>query len=135
MGQYDDIINLPHHRSEKHPRMAMLSRAAQFAPFAALTGYEESVEEAARYTDRKTEAEGCREEELDEALRELLANIRKKPAVRATFFVPDSRKEGGAYRTWAGRVKKIDEISRSIIFTDGLAVRFEDLFSLEPEEI
>ena len=105
-SRYSDIIDLPHHVSTRRPRMSMLSRAAQFSPFAALTGYEDSIREVARLTDARIELDECAKAALDEKLR-ILQSDPQMP-VSITYFVPDARKEGGAYVTAEGSVRKID---------------------------
>ena len=124
---YDDIIRLPHHVSEKHPQMALSDRAAQFSPFAALTGYEAAVDEAARLTDEKIELS----EDRIAAIDALLASLQPGDAVSAVYFVPDKRKAGGAYLSVSGSVKKIDSIGGVLSLTDGESIPFEDIFTLE----
>ncbi|MDO4805542.1 MAG: hypothetical protein Q4A32_12095, partial [Lachnospiraceae bacterium] len=102
---YEDIVNLPHHVSQKHPPMEMLKRAAQFAPFAALTGYDDVVDEAARLTYDKAELAG---ESFDDMNRKLVAAIDGKQEVTVTYFRPDEKKTGGAYVSVTGRIKKIE---------------------------
>ena len=107
--QYNDIIDLPHHISTTRPRMSMLDRAAQFSPFAALTGYDAAIKETGRLTGQRIElTEECRAV-LDRKQQVLLENLAEHPEVSVTYFVPDERKSGGAYVTVAGRVKKVDE--------------------------
>ena len=108
-GRYDDIINLPHHVSTKHPHMAPIDRAAQFSPFAALTGHDEAIKETARLTDERMELDENRKELLDARLQLLREHLGEKPTVTFTFFEPDERKSGGAYVTVTGSVKKIEE--------------------------
>ena len=104
---YDDIIHLPHHVSQNHPQMPMLDRAAQFAPFAALTGYEAAVGETARLTAERRELDPQEAEELNRRLSELVARLPDHPEVTVEYFVPDNRKAGGAYVTMTGRVRHI----------------------------
>lgn len=93
-GEYDDIINLPHHVSKKHPQMSLEARSAQFAPFAALVGYDDEVKETARLTnERKEIAEGLRDF-LDERIQEIRCNLSNNPKISITYFIPDSRKDG-----------------------------------------
>ncbi len=96
---YDDIINLPHHKSNNHPEMSLYARSAQFAPFAALTGYEELVEETARETNKKIEIDDDIRFILDSKLQILMDKIKQKPEVEITYFVPDTKKDGGVYIT------------------------------------
>lgn len=130
---YDDIINLPHPVSKRHPQMSLLNRAAQFSPFAALTGHDAAIREAARLTDPFMELDESLKEQLDEKLRLLKENLSQKPEIEATYFQPDENKSGGAYVTIRGRVKKIDEYSRRILFTNGASFPLEHLFSLNGE--
>lgn len=119
MNDYDDIINLPHHQSKNHPHMSMHDRAAQFAPFAALTGYDDAVKEARRLTDSKPELDENQFEELDQKLADLMTRIEEHPEVTITYFEPDCRKEGGAFITSVGKLKKIDRYNRLLIFENG----------------
>ena len=119
MNDYDDIINLPHHQSKNHPHMSMHDRAAQFAPFAALTGYDDAVKEARRLTDSKPELDENQLEELDQKLADLMIRIEERPEVTITYFEPDDKKEGGAYITCVGKLKKIDGYKRQLTFEDG----------------
>lgn len=112
--KYDDIIDLPHPVSLKYPPMTMSQRAAQFNPFAALTGYEEEVEEAGRFTDEERYLTEDSINVLNEALTELKLRIREKPEASICYFDPDERKSGGAYRCITGKVTKIDEIEGKI---------------------
>lgn len=128
--RYDDMIGLPHHVSGKRPRMSMAGRAAQFSPFAALTGYDAAIREAARLTDRKIELSEDSRAALDRKQQFLRENLAQCPAVEVTYFVPDSRKEGGAYVTAAGRVKKLDEHRRRMIFTDGTEIPLDEITAL-----
>ena len=105
--RYDDIIDLPHHVSEKHPHMPMLDRAAQFSPFAALTGYDAAIVETARLTDQKRELTEEQKQVINKGLHELQKRIKNDPLVTVTFFKPDDRKSGGAYRTVTGNAKKV----------------------------
>ena len=124
---YDDIIRLPHHVSEKHPQMALSDRAAQFSPFAALTGYEAAVDETTRLTDEKIDLS----EDRIAAISELLASLQPEDAVSAVYFVPDRRKSGGAYLPVSGTVKRIDSVQGALLLTDGTVIPFEDIFTME----
>ena len=118
--KYAGIMNLPHHVSSTRQQMPMSDRAAQFSPFAALTGYAGVIRETARLTDRKIE--------LD---RLLLSVLDTEPEVEITYFVPDERKSGGAYRTVSGVVKKADEFTRRLTMTDGTVIPMEDVLMLD----
>ena len=106
--QYDDIINLPHHISKKHPQMSLYARSAQFAPFAALTGYEEAVKETARETNERIDIEDELKSILDGKLQIILEQIKNHPEISITYFIADSKKNGGEYVTVTGLVKKVD---------------------------
>lgn len=129
--RYDDVINRQHPTSKKHPRMSNMNRAAQFAPFAALTGYEESIEETARLTDRRIELSEYEIEELNAKLNFIQEHIKERPEVIITYFQPDERKEGGTYVTVTGRVRRIDEVNRVMVFEDERIVWIETITGLE----
>jgi hypothetical protein len=129
--QYNDIIDLPHHISTTRPRMSMLDRAAQFSPFAALTGYDAAIKETGRLTGQRIElTEECRAV-LDRKQQVLLENLTEHPEVSVTYFVPDERKSGGTYVTVAGRVKKVDEYQRLLLLTDGTRIPLTEVLELE----
>ena len=132
-GKYDDIIHLPHHTSPRHPRMSMRDRAAQFAPFSALTGYGDTIDETARLTDGKITLTEDAKALLDMKQRLLLERIHTCPEITVTYFVPDPRKSGGAYRTLTGRLKRIDESEKVLVFTNGSRVKIEDVLSITDE--
>ncbi len=131
--RYDDIINLPHHVSKKHPPMSLLNRAAQFSPFAALTGHSEAIQETARLTDSFIELGEDRKRQLDEQIQRIRENLEQEPEIEAVYFQPDDKKDGGAYVTVCGRVKRISEYERRIIFTDGTSLPIDYLFSIRGE--
>lgn len=131
MGDYDDIINLPHHQSAKRPRMSNAERAAQFSPFAALTGYEDVLEETARLTDRRVELSESEQAELDRQLQWLQERVSEKPMVTVTYFQPDEKKDGGSYVTFTGQVRRVDDVQKEIIFADGSTISIDDLFSIQ----
>lgn len=128
-GKYDDIINLPHHVSAKYPQMAMIDRAAQFSPFAALTGHGEAIDETARLTDKKIELDENRKETIDEKLR-FVSETGGATEIEVTYFVSDSRKDGGKYVAVTGRVKKIDGISRELTMLDGSIIPIENIYDI-----
>lgn len=111
--KYDDIIDLPHHVSYRHPAMPRIDRAAQFAPFAALTGYGAAVQETARLTEGQVIQDETALAVLNEKLR-LLADSTEEVSVTVTYFCPDERKEGGAYLTVTGRVRSMDEYAHTL---------------------
>ena len=122
MNEYDDIINLPHHVSRNHRPMPMEMRAAQFAPFAALTGYDAVISETARLTDQQVELEEYDNERLNRKFTELMEKIGDRPTVTVSFFKPDERKGGGAYVSMTGHIKKIDTYEQQMIMEDGTAI-------------
>ena len=128
---YDDIIDLPHHVSKTHPRMSRHDRAAQFSPFAALTGYDEAVEEAARLTDSRIIPDEDRADRLDRTMRVILENMNKHPQIRVTYFIPDDRKNGGKYTKYIGRVRTFNEYDKMLIFEDGKKIAINDIYELE----
>ena len=128
---YEDIINLPHHVSRRHPRMTRAGRAAQFMPFAALSGYEEAIEETGRLTDERAELDGEVRSLLDEKLRILQAREAEGPGVQIICFRPDERKAGGAYVTVSGRVKKIDIYGRKVCLRNGTEIPVDEIFGIE----
>lgn len=133
-GKYDDILRLPHHVSASRKPMAITARAAQFAPFAALSGYDAEVQEAGRLTDRPIEPDEYEKEALNARLQLLARHLREKWVVSLVFFQPDERKAGGAYVTRTGTVKKLYETERLLTLTDGTVIPLDDLIALEGEE-
>ncbi|MBO4914943.1 MAG: hypothetical protein J5449_07030 [Oscillospiraceae bacterium] len=127
---YDDILDMPHHVSSSHPHMSLLDRAAQFAPFKALTGYEDDVDETARLTDSRIVLDEALIEQLDARLQIIEEDIDKRPEVSITFFIPDSRKSGGSYETINCKVKKLDPIHRSLILCDGRNIAIDDIVDI-----
>ncbi|MCI8727386.1 MAG: YolD-like family protein [Hungatella sp.] len=128
---YDDIIHLPRHVSSRHPQMSLLNRAAQFSPFAALTGHEAAIHEAARLTDTFVEPDEDKKEQLDEQLQLIRENLDKQPECEVTYFQPDEKKDGGTYVTFCGRVKKIDVYEHRIVFTDQTALPVKYIVSIQ----
>lgn len=129
-GKYDDIINLPHHVSKKHPQMGVVARSAQFAPFAALTGYEDEVKETARLTDSKKDIDEEQKQVLDRKLQLIKQKIHTKPEVTITYFIPDLKKDGGEYVTVTGNIRKIDEFNQLIIMQDETEIYIEDVIEI-----
>lgn len=128
--KYDDIINMPHHQSMTHPHMSMTDRAAQFSPFAALTGHEDAIKETARLVEERMELDEDALRKLDEQLQLLRANIEEHPDAIFTYFQPDERKEGGAYITVSGSVKKIDDYEQIIVLQDGTQIPVRDIVGI-----
>ncbi|MCR4840015.1 MAG: YolD-like family protein [Lachnospiraceae bacterium] len=132
MKNYDDIINLPHHTSKKHPRLSKEQRAAQFSSFAALTGFEDDIKETARLTDTKPELSESEKQVLDDKLEviRMMCTGGPREVVKVTYFVKDDRKEGGRFVNKTGQVVKIDEIARAVVFDDKNRVKIEDIVDI-----
>lgn len=124
---YEDIINLPHHISKKHRPMPREARAAQFAPFAVLTGYESDVNEAARYTGKRRELGEYETERLNRRINEIRDGIHGNTEVIITYFKPDEKKAGGEYLNIGGRVRKIDDYGRTLTLTSGALIPLDDI--------
>ncbi len=129
-GKYEDIINLPHHVSKTHPQMPLYDRAAQFSPFAALTGYEDAIRETARLTNNWVQLSEDKKHELDEKFQLLMADREKTESVTITFFQPDERKEGGSYRTVTGQIRKIDMYKRKVFLKNGMEIELEKIVEI-----
>lgn len=130
---YEDIINLPHPTSARHPRMPRMSRAAQFSPFAALTGHEAAIMETARLTDQKAELTEDRKAELDRTQKILLEHLAQQPEITVTWFQPDERKEGGQYITTVGRLRRIDGAQRVLWLTSGDQISLDDVVEIQTD--
>ena len=130
--RYDDIIGLPHHRSAKHPAMSMTDRAAQFSPFAALTGYGAVIAETGRTTEARIELGDEQRDEIDRALRELLAS--PDAACAITYFEPDARKVGGQYVTVRGTLRRYDAAEGILLLRDGRRIPVQEILAVEPAE-
>ena len=125
MGKYDDIINLPHHESLNHPRMSNYNRAAQFAPFAALVGYEEAIEKSQERMTRRKELSEDKKQEIANTLNRLEQNVE----VTIEYFVlKDKTLDMGKYLTYAGKIKKIDHVERKIIFLNRKSIYIKDIY-------
>lgn len=133
MKAYDDIINLPHHVSSTRPQMSIANRAAQFSPFAALTGYDAAIAETARLTDERKELSEDMLETLSMKLGMLEDAIPDRPEVSVTYFRKDEKKEGGAYITVTGAVKKIDDYEGVIVLVNGKKINIRDILDIEGE--
>lgn len=131
--KYDDIINLPHHVSKKHPQMSLHDRAAQFSPFAALTGHKAAINETARLTDEKQILSEDVIAKLNEQLNLIKENIGTNQTVTITYFVPDYKKSGGAYISHTGVVKKIDEYNHTVILTDKTVIPIEQISEMQSD--
>ena len=131
MDKYDRIIALPHHVSHKRSPMTRINRAAQFSPFAALTGYEDAVSETARLTDAKIELTEDSRAELDRKQQRLTELVAQHPPVTVTFFVPDERKIGGSYHTVTAPLRGIDSVERILRLNDGSRIPLDDILDLQ----
>ena len=129
--KYADIIDLPHPTSPTRPRMSREARAAQFSPFAALTGYDAAITEAGRLTDKRVVLTEEAKTVLNEKINILLEYIANTPTVTVTYFVPDKRKEGGEYITAVGRAERIDEYERTLTISEGRVVLISDIIAIE----
>ena len=128
--RYDDIIHKPHPVSSRHAAMTNRDRAAQFSPFAALTGYEEVITEASRQTSPRIELEESEQQILDRKLQDLRERISEQPEVEITYFEPDTRKEGGTYLTVKGHLKKIDVYNKCLVFTAGQEIPMGEIIHI-----
>lgn len=128
---YEEIIDLPHHVSAARPRMPMKDRAAQFSPFAALTGYDAEIKETGRLTEEWVEmGEDCRDV-LDRKKSYLMRHVSEHPALAITYFLPDQRKKGGSYETVTGSLKRFDEDKRLIILMNGVKIPIDRILNIE----
>lgn len=133
VDNYEDIIYLPHHVSKTRKRMSQIDRAAQFSPFAALTGYDAAILETARLTDKQIELDEGRKAILNEKLTIITDFIKEQPEVTITYFEPDRKKEGGAYVDYTGIVKRIDEYERAVIMTDKKSIIIDQILEIQCE--
>lgn len=129
--KYDDIINLPHPTSKKHPRMSRQNRAAQFSPFAALTGYEAEIREIARQTEKKKQLSEDQWDMLNEKIMELLKLPHKPVRAVVTYFVPDPKKEGGTYRKKDCYIDKISMEKRVLLLENKEKIFFDEIWDIE----
>ena len=132
-GDYDDIINLPHHISKMRPQMSMKDRAAQFSPFAALTGYDAAIKETGRLTDEKIELDEEALSNLNMKFQILFEKPDEQPDIAITYFKPDETKSGGAYLTTTDKIKKVDEHERIITTANGTKIPMDDVINLESD--
>ena len=130
MDDYSDIINLSRPVS-KRPRMSLEQRSAQFAPFAALTGYEGQVKETARLTNKKIEINEELKEILNQKIQLIQKKIKEQPQIEITYFIPDSKKDGGRYETICNTIKKIDMYTNEIIMLDGTRIDIDDIIDIQ----
>lgn len=129
-GKYDDIIALPHPEPRTHPRMSLHDRAAQFSPFAALTGHSAAIAETGRLTDSRITLDESEMARVDAALQRLRELLPQAPAVSITYFVPDERKAGGSYQTVTGTARRIDTANGVLLLTDQRAIPIPDILDV-----
>ena len=130
MGKYDDIINLPHHVSKLHPQMSLVNRAAQFSPFAALSGYEDAIDETARLTDAEVELSEGSIQEINEKVRYLMEHLTDHDEITILYFIPDEKKAGGRYSSVTGEIKKVREFEQEIEMMDGTIIAIKRILSI-----
>ena len=137
--RYDDIIELEHHRSHTHPPLSMEQRAAQFSPFAALTGYGDCVSETARLTEKRILLDENEKSRLDEKLQILLEHLEETPQIRLLYFRPDTKKEGGSYETLRGILRRLDPVARVLLLrtqdlpAEDTRIPIDDIYEIECE--
>lgn len=131
---YSDIINLPHHTSKVHPRMKVSDRAAQFAPFAALTGHDEAIKETARLVDEKLDLDDDQKNAINRTLNDLKEHIQDHLEVTIIYFQADHKKVGGTYISITDKVKKIDDYEHFILLESGMKISFEDIYCIDMNE-
>ena len=132
-GKYDDIINLPHHVSDTHPQMSMRNRAAQFSPFAALSGHSDAIHQTARYTDDFQGVDESNVEALNQKIAMILDKINEHPQITVTYFKPDEKKEGGSYTLKTGNIKRVDDYEHVLQFTDNEEIPIQSIFNIDGE--
>lgn len=128
---YDDIIHLPHHVSATRPHMPVIDRAAQFSPFAALTGHDAAIKETARLTEERVELDEYMKDALSDRLQIMANRLEEHPEIAITYFQPDVKKNGGAYVIAGGTAKKIDEYERVVVMSDGTVVPIDEIINIE----
>lgn len=133
VDNYEDIINLPHHTSKKHPRMSLEARSAQFAPFAALTGYDEVLIETARLTNERIEIDETIKVIIDSKLQIIKEHIKEMPLITFMYFVPDTKKDGGKYVTITGNVKKIEEYRNVLVLDNKIEIPIDEIIDINGE--
>ena len=132
--RYEDLLDHPHHVSEKHPRMSLRERAAQFSPFAALTGHSAAIQETARLTEEERQLDENRLQELNEQLALLESGLSKQPFIKVRYYLPDEKKEGGSYRHVQGILLRIDRHNRELILDDGIRIPLDHIADIETEK-
>ena len=131
MNNYDDIINMPHHVSKIRKPMSLQNRSAQFAPFSALTTYDDRIREVARETSKKIELDECIKLMLNEKLCLIKNDIKLRPRVTITYFARDSKKKGGCYKTITSNVKIVDEVYKRIVLIDNTIISFDNIIDIK----
>nr|WP_312579298.1 hypothetical protein [Sedimentibacter sp.] len=131
--KYEDILHLPHHVSATRPHMAAVDRAAQFSPFAALTGHGFAIKETARLTDERVELDEYIKEDLSHRLQIVAERIKEKPEISITYFKPDVKKKGGAYVTAISTVKNIDKYERVVVMNDSTLIPIDEIINIDGE--
>ena len=131
--RYDDMLKLPHHVSSRHRPMSMADRAAQFSPFAALSGYDDAIKETARLTEEEIQLSEDDRQVLDTVFQELLSRIKERPAASITWFIPDERKKGGAYTTMSVHLRRVDPIEKILYTAEGHTIPLARIVSIQPE--
>lgn len=129
--RYEDILYLPHHQSTDRPHMSLHDRAAQFSPFAALTGHKDAIEETARLTEEEITLDETKREQINEALYEISQHLSEHRRAAITYFKPDVRKSGGSYLTDIGTIKKIDETEQMIVMDSGIRIPMQQIVEIE----
>lgn len=132
---YEDIINLAYHKSKKHIPMSMYTRAAQFAPFAALTGYDDAIDEEGRIVDERINIAEEIKAEINANLQIILEEIDKHPNIEITYFVPDSKKAGGVYKTVSDNVRRIDEVAKIIYLYNKMEININDIINISKRDV
>jgi len=133
INPYDDIINLPHYTSTTRPHMSAYDRAAQFSPFAALTGHDAAITETARLTDTRVELDEYSKADLNQRLCKIQDQMDEKPEISITYFQPDKKKSGGAYITTTGCLKKIEEYERAVVMQDDTKIPIDQIIAIDGE--
>lgn len=130
---YEDIVNLPRHISKVHPQATMADRAARFSPFAAISGYEDMVKEVARVTEERIDITDATKELLNEKMNMIIEFLDEQPEVTITYFEPDKKKDGGAYVSITGTVKRIDEYERIVLMSNDKKIRIDEIYAIESD--
>lgn len=134
MDRYEKFINKEYNGSKRKNKMPVSDRAAQFASFAALTGHSDAIKETARLTDSKTELDEYEKAAVNDRLNLIMSEIDIRPLVEVTYFVPDAKKQGGSYVSYAGNLRRIDDVMRLLIFSDGTEINIDDIIDITSDE-